>query len=239
MMLLISVACGLFLLILEERSHVPWRVLLQWSIQLLAWFRWHRTALPVPVGDCWAALHCFWPDISMNLIFHSWGILIQPKSSRRASLLHEAGPVTHVCWQTSMCCVAILDLLRTSLVTFRINSIHISSLFLRKENAICSLPLREYAISTKGTNFASTVESVTTLQKLDHRNWSAAYSGLRKQCKSEICLTSLEIAIAHMAPFYSTCPWSLVQRDFLLHSSSTSTLRSQFKVLHLYPWRWK
>lgn len=131
-----------------------------WRASACPWDRWR--ALPVPVGDCWAALHCFWPGISMNLIFHSWGTLIQPRSSRRASLLYEAGPVTHICWQTSMCCTAILDLLRPSLVTFRSNSIHIFPLFLRKENAIYSLHLREYAIWTKKPNFASTVESVRT-----------------------------------------------------------------------------
>lgn len=131
----ISVVCGLFLSIQEEHSHVWGRVLHQWIIQLLAcfsfvhwqqftwgkpswrtaacpWDRWQRRrSFSVPEGDCYAALHCVWPNNCMNLHFHFWGTLIQSKPSCRASPPCEVsirpGPVTHDSRQTSMCFTAV------------------------------------------------------------------------------------------------------------------------------------
>lgn len=155
-MQIISILCGLFLLIHEKHSHVQWRVLLQWSIQLLAhsrfvrcqafvlgqtngrtaacpWDRWQRRSLPSSSGQllCRFALHVTWDQCEFDL----------PHLRHSNSAKHFLQDIPWPCDPPA----APRSFTRWGQLWWRLAAVFFlfSPLFLRKEDAIHSLCLRE------------------------------------------------------------------------------------------------
>lgn len=258
-MQIVSILCGLFLLIHEKHSHVPWRVLLQWNIEPLAhsrfvrcqafvlgqtncttaacpWDRWQRRSLPSSSGQlsCRFALHGTWYQREFDLphLRHSnsakhflqdipWPC--DPRLLADAHLLHR-GPSSAEDNSLWWCLAAVFFLF--------------SPFFLRKEDAIYSLCLREYAVWTKGLALGSAVKSVSTLLYAllhDHKR-SGSYSGLRKRCNPKTWSAWWGIPFVPCGSFPQHLPRHTCSWDSPTHSYSSSILRSQAWQFYILAW---